>query len=651
MAGDIVDRIRYRLLKPEARRMTAALGKFDVVSFDIFDTLIKRTYSDPEKTFELVAERYARGVDGDFDCAAYCEKRKRAAAQAKREVIGEKTEEITLEDIYERIDYPRETAERLKQLEIDTEIGSTLRNDALYDVYRWCLESGRTVLIASDMYLPIRVIEAILANNGYDGYARLYLSSDCGVKKRTGSMFERIRKDYPDARIAHIGDSYHSDCAMARKHGIAPVWIPKNLYPARFDRKVGFTGQKAEEYGRIRDFINNTENAAWDGYYKYGYECLGPLLYGFASWLHGRMAAKGHDRVFFMSRDGYLMQKAYQALFPEAQAVYMYISRKSIHLPLYSRYDRFEDFLKLNGDKRWGLEMLCSRLGIDIERGRAQWKACGLDERYTFKAGAQKYDDRLLAFIKCFDGEIRQRSDAQFEAAERYLRDIGFGGNAAIVDSGGSYGTSQRCLERFCEFAGLEADLCGYYFWMGSVQDYNMEMYPFRDYRIVGGETIITEFALTSFEGTTKGYRLDGEGRAHPVNDVFEYADSESLLHIIGQIQEGALDFVRRFKAAGLLASVDPEVAYSRIKRISTDPTLRQAKMFGDIMFCSDGQRTWLARPKSWPHYLAHPGDLKYDFLITRWGIGFLKRLFVVKLPYMTLLEKLRSVYKSHGKQ
>ena len=104
MAGDIVDRIRYRLLKPEARRMTAALGKFDVVSFDIFDTLIKRTYSDPEKTFELVAERYARGGDGDFDCAAYCEKRKRAAAQAKREVIGEKTEEITLEDIYRRID-------------------------------------------------------------------------------------------------------------------------------------------------------------------------------------------------------------------------------------------------------------------------------------------------------------------------------------------------------------------------------------------------------------------------------------------------------------------------------------------------------------------------------------------------------------------
>lgn len=52
-------------------------------------------------------------------------------------------------------------------------------------------------------------------------------------------------------------------------------------------------------------------------YYTFGFQYFGPFLYGFTEWLSGRLAEEGLTNVFFFSRDGYMMQKAFELLEPD----------------------------------------------------------------------------------------------------------------------------------------------------------------------------------------------------------------------------------------------------------------------------------------------------------------------------------------------
>ena len=651
MFDKIKDHIKYYLISSDSDLIINRIKDYDVISFDIFDTLIKRDFDNPDQLFIYVAKEYNKRYTNTIDEKDYYHKRITAAGIAKGRKKSACGEEISLDEIYDVINYSDKEKLRLKQIELEVEKRTCHQNASIFAVYKWCVERQKKIIITSDMYLPRIIIEDILNDNGYTEYERLFLSSDLGVKKKSGSLYKTIRKQYEGFKVVHIGDSTQSDYLMAKRYIDGAVLLPRKVFPTTFFKEKKYVGDKKTQYDVLRQFIENNESDNWELYYKYGYECIGPLLYGFCSWLHKSIKESHIDKIFFMSRDGYLMQKSYEIMYPDDKTCYMHISRKSIHFPLYTAIDNFEDFLRLNGNKRWGLEMLCSRLGIDKNEGVRVWKDCGLDEKYTFKADNVPYDEKIMKFVEALDKSIRTEAERQLCATKRYLEKIDFSGDIALVDSGGSYGTSQRCLEMFCELMNIDADLNGFYFWMGSAQDYKMSMYPFKDYNIVGGETIITEFALTSNEGTTAGYEINKDGEAIPVLEEYEYQDSEKLQKIIDNIQEGALLFVRNFKEAQLMDSLNGEVAYGSIKDISTKPLLKEAKMFGDIMFCSDGQKTYLAKPKPLLYYLGHISQLKYDFLITRWGNGFLKRLFIIPLPYSKMLARLRKEYTKYEKQ
>ena len=49
-------------------------------------------------------------------------------------------------------------------------------------------------------------------------------------------------------------------------------------------------------------------------YYSFGFTRFGPFLYGFVRWLNKELLKKGYDRIFFFSRDGYMMKKAFEII-------------------------------------------------------------------------------------------------------------------------------------------------------------------------------------------------------------------------------------------------------------------------------------------------------------------------------------------------
>ncbi len=198
----------------KASNIISKVKKYDYVSFDIFDTLLKRKVSHPSDVFALVGERYKN--------TEFKNKRIMAEKVARKHVSGE---EVTLEDIYKELG---DEYEDYKRYELQTEIELLSANPPLYEVYQYCREQGKHIIITSDMYLPESFLNKILHKNGIE-YERCFVSSEYGVQKITGNLFRKELEvlHISPSEIIHIGDSIRADAIGAWRAGIKFVLIPK----------------------------------------------------------------------------------------------------------------------------------------------------------------------------------------------------------------------------------------------------------------------------------------------------------------------------------------------------------------------------------------------------------------------------------------
>lgn len=73
-----------------------------------------------------------------------------------------------------------------------------------------------------------------------------------------------------------------------------------------------------------------------DKYYKFGYNTFGPLLWGYSHWLIDNLKKEGINKVYFFSRDGYIMLKAFNLIRgnEDFQKYYLEVSRRSLRVPI-----------------------------------------------------------------------------------------------------------------------------------------------------------------------------------------------------------------------------------------------------------------------------------------------------------------------------
>ncbi len=294
------------------------LEDYDVISFDVFDTLLTRPTSSPQDVFYFVGE--SLGIP-DFrrlriEAEALARKKKRESGQSS---------EVELADIYRILArHLAISAEEGMTREIQTETSLCMGNPFLQAVWRGLLTKGKTIVITTDMYLPRRVIEDLLEGCGYQGYAKIYLSCEHGCGKYDGGLYARLQADYPNQACIHIGDNLHSDIHMAKARGIATLHYP-NLHTLGLSyRPQHISPIVGSVYRGILDWQMYWNPKVSSGF-AYGYTYGGLLLLGFCDWIHEQ--AKDHEGVLFLSRDGYIVKKLYDTLYPEDTTEYIHWSR------------------------------------------------------------------------------------------------------------------------------------------------------------------------------------------------------------------------------------------------------------------------------------------------------------------------------------
>ena len=635
-------------IDPEAlyRRISA----YRYVSFDIFDTLIKRNVEHSVDVFSILELQAGSGF-----------REQRIAAENKaREEAGSK--EITLKDIYAH--FPADRRKVLAEQEIKTELGATVANRPVLSVFRRCIDEGKTVYLISDMYLPEDVVVRILKKAGISGYRKLFLSSTYGVTKRSGGLYKALLSEegLKSGTLMHVGDSNRGDYLVPRTLGIQAVLIPRRVQNLKF-RGMEDNGSIQRNY--LNHFIINTFDGNPDPYYQFGYSLFGKLLYGFSCWVHDEAQKRGIKKLFFCARDGWMMKRAYDICFPgdEIDSVYLEVSRRSLRVPSLWKDKSNKDIIKkaLTGKRTLLMSSVFDCIGLDMSQYRPQLERYGLSEDSVFATDKAIEDSRLLGLLDEIKTDFQENSKREYVLLERYLRQLSMSGPIGIVDTGCA-GTMQRFIEETLNDLRIGYRAFGFYFGVSCQAERNivpgvkldLDGYLF-NHKDDGDESNLLrpfgslfEWFFFEMKGSVKNYQLDGDAVVAE-RMPFEFdkvPGKEEHIRRIQAVQEGSLDFLSVAKEDGCLPSLRLSMpdCFDGLSSFATDPSLTDVAMFGDIPYETMGAFRSIAAPDSLSNYVIHPRKLIADLVESGWKTGFLKRLFKIKLPYCELYNHIRKI-------
>lgn len=630
----------------DADEIYGKIVPYKYVSFDIFDTLIKRNVEAPVDIFRIME----LSIGDNF---AY--KRINAEREARKKTTGE---EVTLKEIYDF--YPEKDA-NLPEMELQMELSAIVPNIPILDVYHRCVADGKKIFVTTDMYWPIEAIKVLLKQAGVDTYEKVYLSSEKQKTKRTGALFKELLDEqniHPDELI-HIGDHLQSDFKVPRNMGIIAIHIPKELKRIQFRHKT-----EGIQNNYLNTLIKDTYLGGKDAYYEFGYSQFGKLLWGYSKWIHQKAVEKGIKELFFFARDGWIMKQAYDTCFddPSIQTHYLEVSRRSLRGPILWMdfdYDKVLDMV-VNA-KLVSIRSIFDGLGLEIRDYDKQLFEYSISEDSIYDRSSIREDEKLKALILSLKEDIINNSKNEYEVLSSYLKTNGVSGKIGIIDIGYA-GSMQKYLQQILNNMRIVHEITGFYL---AVADYytkndspenpldmNGYLFDFKhDKNAIDTRSSYVGLFETLFleqGGSVKRYVQSTDGIKVERYPYEYYQNGKPTMDFvkIKSLQQGALDFVKVARADKNLNVFEYSVddLFYGIYETGVNPNKHDLKLFSEIKFYDEGITAKLAEPKSLGFYLCHVKQLKHDFLACRWKIGFMKKLFKLNLPYQKIYLKMKRV-------
>ena len=533
------------------------LMQYDVISFDIFDTLIFRPFSEPTDLFFFLGER-----TGILDL-----KRLRMQAEAEARVQKYKEEkhyEIKLSDIWSRLENEiGVTKEQGMQMEQALEMEFCYANPFMQQVFTQLREHGKRIVITSDMYLSKAFLSELLQKNGYGGYEELYVSCEYEKSKAEGSLYEVVKGAYPDTdSMIHVGDNPVSDVKNAKKHGFEVFYYPNVNRNALLYRAYDMSAVVGGAYRGIvnNKLYNGTEQLSME--YEYGYIYGGLFVLGYCNFIHTYARVHGIDKLLFLSRDGDILRQAYAVLFPEEKTEYVYWSRAAATklMARYNRYDFFRRYLYHKADGTYTLEQILKSMRLEFLLDRLLQR---LPHEIYLTSGNVS---QVKRFLEANWQEVTAVYDRESKAAELYYKKVlGDSRNALAVDIGwaGSGAIAldylvQKVWKLPCSITGavagtnsvhnFEVDASEIFLQNGKLaaylyaQSFNRDLWKKHDPNT--DDNIFFELLLTSPTPQFLGFELDEvSGEV-----LYLFGKMDANPEGMKEIQSGILDFVRDYQ-------------------------------------------------------------------------------------------------------
>lgn len=299
------------------------INRHEVVSFDIFDTLLCRKIASPDDILQVVDGK-ARALLPHGLC--FLSTRKEAEQECRR-----RDPHCDIHQIYETLGelfaLPITITEALKVLEIQAELSNSAPRTAMIRLFQHAVAAGKSVYLTSDFHLPSPLLRPMLDKWEISGETGLLISCEAKRSKAEGTVWQALLKTVPSREIIHIGDNDHGDISTPEPWGIRSCKVMGcgEMLHASSLRGLAIhatTVQDAMVLGLVQHHLFNDPFALGptkgvphiDSLFSFGYLFLGPLIHNYFAWLIDELRRDSFDRVLFLAREGHLLARLYEEL-------------------------------------------------------------------------------------------------------------------------------------------------------------------------------------------------------------------------------------------------------------------------------------------------------------------------------------------------
>ncbi|PDV85655.1 hydrolase [Rhizobium sp. H4] len=454
------------------------LEGIDVISTDVFDTLLLRQPRSQRSRTILAEQRFARLLrdEGIVISPEHLFRTRQLAERfAYRALnVGGGAGEVRLVDIVARqlamLGLPERMIDERISLEMAIEKVSLSANEKLAKVLRLQRQAGIRIIAVSDTALPRRHLAELINHfHGPGLIDNIYSSADLGASKRHGQLFSSVlaQEGVAASRVLHVGDDLLADCAVPKTMGIQALHLPKGRFrrlAARAD------GARAEAMRGVRNQLRRATNHIPElaDRTAFGREVFGPIVAQFCLhiWLYAAQAeTEANAALLFCARGGIGIREAFERVL------------KKLGLPLAVPRENIQ------------ISRLVAARAALVRRSPAVLDELGREFRKNSFAevanalGGRKYDLRGLwelsfdascffSMLETSEGLVVLEDIAkQNELFERHLKQIVGDTSRIILCDTGLYGSTQRLLasglpeRRFetiqfarCNYKGLSED-------------------------------------------------------------------------------------------------------------------------------------------------------------------------------------------------
>lgn len=592
---------------------------YSLYTFDVFDTLLTRVWLRPTDVF-LHMERLQAGAYADWS------ERRRAAESRVRSTCPDG--EVTLEQIYEELardlGWSAQEAQQALLLELHCESLASRPIAPLVDRFNRLAGAAIPVACISDFYASREFVGRLLAQSGVKvSLDRVFVSSEEQLTKRTGALFERVRKVYelPAAQICHTGDHPISDVAKAQEAGFAVQAFFESL-PTPTELTLASWGQTTSErllasaiagaarQARLSRELDAPASAiagagrqACTGrelggrpevLWSIATGVAGPLLFGYVYWLLHEARARGIHRLYFLARDGQILLRIAQdmarALKFDLDLRYLHASRRAWFLPSVGRGSNEERAAAILTEESVAIADVLRNLGISADAARPSLLAAGFDEA-TWSQMLPSARLRPVLSQPPFDALIADRARTEQALCLEYLTDQGVldAVPKAIVDVGWK-GRLQTALARMLREAGADAPT-GFYVGLRERPDPVMSGESRTYFEGPDSLTLnpsLVELFSAADHGTTLGYERAPSGRAQP---VLADAPRASIEWGLATLQDGICAFSASLLSSLPLLDEQPQAvslglrksALASVGRVVRRPSPAEADVLGSF--------------------------------------------------------------------
>jgi hypothetical protein len=231
---------------------------FDVISLDIFDTVLRREFTEPEYA-KLQLGKYLADLDVVSTPHAFVALRNKMEFEIRQR--NDFKGDVSIVDVYKGLaefwSCDEEQALEYMHIEFGFDLEQVKAKDEMVNLVYQLAELGREIWFISDIYYTELQVVAMLKKIGMTVPYRLFVSSQLGLRKDNGTMWQYIKNRLTEEKLSHIhiGDNVRADAQICGDFGLVNMHV---LHPVDKWQASGF-----KPVFRPDNHLNETEILKW----------------------------------------------------------------------------------------------------------------------------------------------------------------------------------------------------------------------------------------------------------------------------------------------------------------------------------------------------------------------------------------------------